>query len=237
LANTLATTNGRPAGMVPAGGTLVIDTGASGHSPAEGAGNATVMANLSVANPLAAGYATAFPCGEPMPATSSINFRAGEARSNFVVVRADAAGKVCVRTTTATHMSWDQSAQTHDVDSHNGERLFDSRRGGGSRIGPYWVQRIKAGAPGDTVMGNLTVTGSDASGFTVAYPCDQPRPATSVNNFGPRETNANAAMVKTSGEGEICVAASTPAHLIWDQVGTTSSFSATSPRRVLDTRR
>lgn len=237
LANTQAASNGRPAGMLPAGGTLVIDTGASGNSPQGGAAGATVMANLSVAGTWANGYATAYPCEEPVPSTSSINFRAGEARSNFVVVKADSAGKVCVRTTAATHMTWDQSAQTHEVGSHNAERLFDSRRDLGSRIGPLWVQRIKAGAPGDTVVGNLTVTGSDANGFSVAWPCDEPRPKTSVNNFSTRETNANAAMVRTSADGEICLSASTPVHLIWDQVGTTSSFSATSPQRLLDTRK
>jgi len=45
-----------------------------------------VAVNLTVADPDADGYLTAWPAGFPQPEVSNVNFRAGEDESNFAIV-------------------------------------------------------------------------------------------------------------------------------------------------------
>lgn len=47
---------------------------------------AAVAVNLTVADPAAAGYVTAWPSGYPQPETSNVNFDTDETTSNFAIV-------------------------------------------------------------------------------------------------------------------------------------------------------
>ena len=65
--------------------------------------NATaVVLNVTVTNPLAAGFVTVFPCGEARPASSNINVWAGATVANAVVAKVGAGGSVCVFTSMST---------------------------------------------------------------------------------------------------------------------------------------
>lgn len=96
--------------------------------------------------------------------------------------------------------------------------------------------RVQAGNPNETVVGNLTVVDPQTSGFTTAYPCDQARPTTSVNNYSAHEVTPNLTVVRTDSQGFICIYNQAQAHLIWDQVWNGTAISGHAPIRVMDTR-
>jgi len=48
--------------------------------------------NLTVTQPSAGGYVTLFPAGQPLPPTSSINYRAGQTRANNAIILLDPSG-------------------------------------------------------------------------------------------------------------------------------------------------
>ncbi len=97
--------------------------------------------------------------------------------------------------------------------------------------------RIHSGAPGgSTVMGNLTVVDPTGPGYTTAWPCDQPRPLASVNNYLPDQTIPNFTAIKTDTHGDFCIFTQAGTHLLWDQTITTTSPQAQTPTRKLDTR-
>ena len=90
--------------MVPVGPTRAVDTRTGlGGSRRVAAGSTTVFdlrsalpprstaiaLNLTAVSPATAGYMTAFPCGRQQPATSSLNFAAGETRPNNAIVATD----------------------------------------------------------------------------------------------------------------------------------------------------
>ena len=57
---------------------------------------AGAVLDVVAVDPVSNGYLTAFPCGEPPPVASNLNYRTGENRANLVMVRPGVAGRVCV---------------------------------------------------------------------------------------------------------------------------------------------
>ncbi|MFI0431752.1 MAG: peptidoglycan recognition family protein [Candidatus Nanopelagicales bacterium] len=234
--STLEANGPRPAGPLPAGQFIAVQTGKP---------NQTIMGTLTAWAPSTPGHLRAYPCGEGLPPTSAVNF-ADRVATNFVAVRADADGKICFYTSATTHVVWDQVAETGSLAAHSGMRKYDARQpmvGGavqgnnGHRNAPGEVVRIKVADRQTTVFGNLTVANPLNPGHTVVYPCDQPKPPTSVNNFLGGRNNANGAMVRTDPSGYICATSNEWAHLIWDQVAESDDVTASpAPVRLLDTR-
>jgi hypothetical protein len=98
------------------------------------------------------------------------------------------------------------------------------------------VTKVHAAAGALVVMANLTVTGPTKPGFTTVYPCTSTRPTASNSNFTAGQTVASFVIAETDAHGDVCIYTSSATQLIWDQVGTTGTFSVGNPRRVLDTR-
>lgn len=100
----------------------------SDPTPLDSADVSAVFLNLAVINPLADGYATAWPCDEPRPGTSNANFRGGVTVSNFVTVAPDEDGDVCVWTSVPAHVAIDVlgSAST-GFDGFTPQRKIDTR--------------------------------------------------------------------------------------------------------------
>ena len=67
-------------------------------------GAAAVVVNVTVVDPLAAGFATLFPCGSAVPVASSLNYGPGDVVPNELVAKVGVGGKVCVFTDAATHL-------------------------------------------------------------------------------------------------------------------------------------
>ncbi len=90
-----------------AGGVLVLDVSASGVVPGSGVG--AVSLNVTVTDPVAAGFVTVFPCGA-LPGSSSVNFGASQTVANAVVSPVSAAGEVCVYSLVDAHVIVDINA-------------------------------------------------------------------------------------------------------------------------------
>ncbi|WP_425461032.1 hypothetical protein, partial [Leekyejoonella antrihumi] len=131
-------------------------------------------------------------------------------------------------------------------------RLLDTRNGTGGTTGPVasghtitLKVRGVGGVPSTatSVVLNLTVTAPTGTGFLTAYPYGETRPTSSNLNFTPGVTRANLAVVPIGSNGDISLynGSTGSIQLIADAFGynsttTGSTFTTTSPVRVLDTR-
>lgn len=52
--------------------------------------------NVTVTNPVAAGFLTVYPCASGRPVSSNLNYVAGQTVPNFVIVAADEFGGACI---------------------------------------------------------------------------------------------------------------------------------------------
>ena len=221
---------GRP--LVPANTTRTIPLGSIIPS-----GATTVVANLTVTEPQADGFLTAFPCDEPFPLASNLNFRAGESRAVAIVVGVDDSAQLCVQSSTAAHIVLDvsgyyapapQFGPTPGLQPLPGRRVADSRSGQGGWSGKFSAGTTRglsptAGLPNESqttaAVLNVVVTEAEADGFVTIYPCDEARPTVSAVNYTPAGESTNMVVVDLSDEGEICVYALTRAHVVVDLFG------------------
>lgn len=60
--------------------------------------------NITVTQPQAAGYITAYPCGTPRPNASNVNYLPGQTIPNNVISKIGTNGKICLYTTAPTHL-------------------------------------------------------------------------------------------------------------------------------------
>ncbi len=88
-------------GQLPGGDVLTLQVTGRGGVPAE---VGAVVLNVTVVDPAAPGFVTVFPCGGNPPNASNINYVAGQAIPNNVVVKADDQGRVCIFSDQTTHL-------------------------------------------------------------------------------------------------------------------------------------
>ena len=208
-----------------------------------------VALNLTVTQPTAGGYITAYPSGGSRPTTSSVNFTAGQTVANMAVVPVGPDGTIELYNGSAgtTALVADVSGYFIPVNAQgytaaSPARLLDTRNG----TGGYPYPTVRSGTPvrlriagvdgipaGVTAVAvNLTVAGPSVGGYVAAYPDGQQQPTVSNVNFTGGQTVANAAIVPVGADGSIDVAiAGGPARLIADVYGyfTPSGTSAYVP--------
>lgn len=203
----------------------------------EGAAPETATAvalNVTVTEPDALSYLTAFPTGEAQPLASNINFDPGETIPNSVIVKVGTDGKVSL---------YNNLGSTHIVVDLNG--WFDGTLPGGGTT-PVTPQRaldtrlapsapLVAGTAQDVVtidvgdvpaMGvtsvilNVTaVSPSDASHITV-FPTGVEMPLASSLNFAPGQTIPNQVIVQVGADGKVSFMLNAgTAHLVVDVFG------------------
>ena len=68
------------------------------------AGAAAVVVNVTVVDPVEAGFVTVSPCGSPVPVASSLNFGPGDVVPNELVAKVGVNGSICVFTDAETHL-------------------------------------------------------------------------------------------------------------------------------------
>ncbi|MFE6841838.1 PKD domain-containing protein [Streptomyces sp. NPDC057686] len=85
---------GTSKGQVPGYGSFGVQIAERGRVPK---GVTAVALNVTVTNPQEAGHLTVFPSGQTAPATSSVNFGAGQTIANSVIVPVGADGKISIR--------------------------------------------------------------------------------------------------------------------------------------------
>jgi hypothetical protein len=214
--------------------------------------------NVTVDGAEASGFITVYPCGQPLPTASNVNFVVGETVANLVFTRLGVGGKVCIFTSARAHVLVDVQGFAEVNDSFTvlpaPVRLADSRNAGtvDGRFSNDGVRQagsistidiagragIATNAAG--VVLNVTVDGSATSGgYLTVFPCGA-TPNTSNLNFSPGEPMAAQVIARLSATGKICVFTSASTHLIVDAAAfapTTSTLAfLAEPGRVLETR-
>ena len=221
-------------------------------TPGVPASASAVVFNATAVEASAAGFLTVYPCGQPRPDTSTLNFKAGQIVPNLVVSRVGVGGSVCLYANVDTEVVGDVAGYVGSDGSGlsllaNPQRIVDTRYGiggaaqrvmlGGRSVQVAGSNGVPAGATAALV--NLTATQGSAAGWVAAYPCDVAPPEVSNLNFGPASDVANAAVVKLAADGSFCVRANQPVDLIVDLVGFTTGSTAVmplSPSRLYDSR-
>ena len=92
--------------------------------------------NLTVVDPSAPGFITAYPCDGPRPVASNVNYVAGQVVANGVIAPVSASGKVCLYSSVATDIIVDL-AGWFPGDAFTGatpKRFVDTRDGTGAPV-------------------------------------------------------------------------------------------------------
>ena len=228
-ADTRNGTGVRP-GTVPAGGVLEVPATGRLGVPADAE---AVALNITAIAPAGTGFITIYPCGQPRPTASTLNFTAGRTIANGATAKPGQDGRVCLYTSQTTHLAVDVTG-SYPAGSDYGPltpvRAADTRNGtGGVPTGPrppsstlaVTVTGAVYGIPADAsaVVINITAVYPAAYGFVTLYPCGQPRPTASTLNYTAGRTIANGAYAKPGQDGKVCLFNSQPTHLIVDITG------------------
>jgi hypothetical protein len=236
----------------PLGAGRVIELQVTGRAGVPASASAAVL-NVTAVDPCAAGFLTVFPCGSAgPPLASNVDYGAADVQPSLAVARLGPGGRACIYSMVQTDvvvdlMGWFDSAAGAVPVPQSPVRLIDTRTtgrvGGGTAIG---FTAAPAGTPG--VILNVTGVDARAPGFLTVWPaaadgaCDSAtRPGTSNVNVAGSEPVANAVMVRTGGQGRVCVYSFSDADVVVDLDGTfaaagSTTLRAATPQRVLDTR-
>ncbi len=228
-ARILDTRNGTGGFSAPLSGRQTIDLPVAGQGGVPATGAAAVVLNLTVTNPTAASYLTAFPSGTRLPPSSNLNFAAGQTIANRVMVRLGTTGSVSIFNAFGNaDVVVDVSGWFSDgSDAVAGgqftglvpARVLDTRTGVGGisgAVGPGQSVLVSiAGQGGIPTMGsglhptavafNLTATKPTAGGHLTAYPSGMALPVASDVNFAAGMTVPNLTVVKLGADGAIAV--------------------------------
>jgi uncharacterized protein YkwD len=210
-------------------GTVLRVPVAGRHSVPTGIGLALV--NVTVTGAAARGYATAYPCGDGVPAASTLNYLTGESRANAAWVRLDNTGSFCISSSATAHViigvSGHAPRQAEGVVPVAPDRVVDTRSAWGLAsslqpgvtaafsVGQLTKQQGYRGA----LLLNATVTGQQQPGHLTLWPCGAAAPRASSLNFAAFRDRANAVAVAAGADGRVCVRSSTATHVVIDATG------------------
>ena len=189
-------------------------------------GVSSVVLNVTATGETAPGYITVWPCNQPQPYTSNLNYLPNKDIPNAVIATVDSNGQVCFASSSPTFLIADISgwfAQGSNLNVITPLRLFDTRPFKVSHS-PNYVLNLSATSPvaqdaATAVVLNVTATGASKSGYATVWPCDQPQPPTSNLNFDANEDIPNLVITKVSATNTVCFYATTPVSLIADLIG------------------
>ena len=204
---------GAPAQAVAAEGTLALNL--AGRVPA---GAAAAVLNVTVTQPKAAGFLTAFGDGQAVPTASSLNFTSGQTVANLVIVplvngKADFFNGSGGTVQLVGDLEGYFAAAAPDTYVPFGpDRIADTRTAGGPVAANGTVTITPASfncgalcpAPAAAVI-NVTATQPQAAGFLTVYPSGQTRPASSAVSFAAGKTVAGLVTAEVGGGGSVTV--------------------------------
>lgn len=187
----------------------------------------SVVLNVTATGAIAPGYITVWPCNQPRPYTSNLNYSPNQDIPNAVIATVDSNGQVCFASSSPTFLIADISGwfeQGSNLNVVTPQRLFDTRPTTRVSTSPTYVLDLSATSPitpgaATAVVLNVTATGAPKAGYATVWPCDQTQPPTSNLNFGVNEDIPNLVITKVSASNTVCFNASTPVHLIADLMG------------------
>jgi hypothetical protein len=205
---------------LPANSKTFVNSGAGGAD--------AVLTNLTMTEAPAAGFITADKCsslGTGQQTASNGNFNPGQNIANLSVVQLDTNGQFCLFNATPVHLI----ADVQGAFSGGGalgftrvgpDRVLDTRQTG-QRVAADSVTCVQTGATGaSAVLVNLTMTDGTVGGYITADLGSRlvGKPAQSNGNFVPARNIANLAVVPVTN-GEFCIYAESPLHLVVDLQG------------------
>ncbi|MCB0965281.1 MAG: hypothetical protein KDB37_00475 [Ilumatobacter sp.] len=185
------------------------------------AGTEAVMLNVTAIAPDRAGHITVWPCDQPQPTTSNLNYAPGQVVANAVFAKLSPAGDVCIYTHATMHLVVDVNAAVAPgsrllsvqparlMDTRPGEPTVDGLSQGEGRLAGdssryLPVTRVvgqsrwygRGGVTPGAVLAIVNVTAVDplAAGHVTVYPCTDvfdPVPYASNLNYVPGQTVAN----------------------------------------------
>jgi hypothetical protein len=184
---------------------------------------------VTVTNPTAASFLTAYPDGSTRPATSNLNVTAGQTTPNLVTVPVGADGRVDFYNHTgsvdviADVEGYYRTAATPEAGNpyqagylvgQAPQRLLDTRNGVGAPTAPLAGGRpltvnvlsapeVPQGVPIRAVVLNVTATNPSGAGNLVVYPDNTAPPGASNLNFTAGQTIANSVIVPVPADGGI----------------------------------
>jgi hypothetical protein len=88
-------------GPAPIDGVLELDVGGRGSVPVDAA---VAVLNITVTDARDGGFLTLWPCDEPQPNSSSLNFDIGDTIANAAITKLSASGTVCIYASAETHV-------------------------------------------------------------------------------------------------------------------------------------
>ena len=236
-----------------------IDLSVLGRGGVAASGVDAVVLNVTITNPLSAGYATVWPAGSTLPNASNLNYVAGDTVANLVVVKLGTNNQVSLFSLARTDMIADvvgYFVSGSDLTSFAPERLLDTRTGtitldgqdaGIGAVGPNGILNLPIAGRGSvpasgagSVILNLTATAPTAPGYITAWSGDVAQPLASTLNFLPDQTVPNLVIGKLSSTGAVS---------FFNSAGTTdliadvtawlpenAELTPLTPARLLDTR-
>ncbi|MCE9621422.1 MAG: hypothetical protein K8R99_03640 [Actinomycetia bacterium] len=223
-------------GRLAAGGTYELPVAGRAGVPANAA---SVVLNVTVVSPSDGGFVTVYPCGEPLPNASNLNYAAGQTIPNSVITRVGANGKICLFSHAATDLLVDVSGYFSTVDSYAPlgapGRVLDTRNPGGTTVdglhqavgriatgGTYELPVAgRAGVPATaaSVVLNVTVVSPLDGGFVTVYPCGEPLPNASSLNYAAGQTIPNSVISRVGAGGKVCLFSFAATDLLVDVSG------------------
>ena len=241
-----------------AGMTAKRPNGTSVTAPSNVSG---VSLNVTSTNSSRPGFLTVWPCDEPFPLASSVNYQAGSAVANGVFSGVDENGQVCIYALTDTHVvvdvqGWiapDQSAASFTAVTPS--RLVDTRSG--SRVTASSPLAVRVHGAAVTIAGaattvptsataaviNVVAADPDEAGYVTVWPCAGDLPLASNLAYLRRDTRSNGVIAPIGPDGSICVYSLSPTDIIVDISGWltgpasgSGGFTGAVPKRFVDTR-
>ncbi len=215
-----------------------------------------IVAQVTVVDPDHDGWLKVFPCGQPEPVSTAVNYKAGTGAWAGQVTIATGNGSMCFSTYSAADIvvdraGWLVSERGAGYTPVAPYRVVDTREAvGGTRLGagriltvhPETTPGWPAGATAAVVQ--LTAVDGQAPGFLRAFPCDQQMTDTSnVNTRGPQQYAYSAlTTVPLAADGTFCVFSYSGDDVVidvngaWAPAATDRLAPATAPFRIVDTR-
>ena len=217
-----------------------------------------VVLNLTVTEPEADGYISAYPKGVDAPTASSLNFVAGQTIPNLVVAQASPDGQIVLRNASpgASHLVADvvgyltpgEATVAGMTSTAAPQRILDTRPNStlAANSSRELVVAGRHEVPDNAaaVVLNLTVTNPQAPGYLSVGAAGSPAPTTSSLNFLPGETRPNLVVARLGEGGRIVITNTSPGssdvvadlvgYVVGGQVNRSGGYQAIDGVRVYD---
>jgi subtilisin family serine protease len=250
------TVDGQFAGIGRRGAGSLLELTVAGRAgvPADAA---AVMVNVTAVLPSAAGFLTVFPCGQPQPLASSVNYGPNVVVPNAVLAKVGAGGRICIFTLAGSDVLVDVNGYVpaggspmsltpaRTLDTRPGEQTIDGQFAGIGRQPAGTVLELvvagRAGVPADAaaVMLNLAAVLPSGAGYLTVFPCGEAQPLASNVNYGPGAVVPNAVLAKVGASGKVCIYTLASTDLLVDingYVPAGATPTSLTPARLLETR-